>query len=293
MSGGGAGGGGTAEIPQYVKEIHSNWLSITNGPGKDGILKSITACMSDAMSGPSPYSGFQGLDVDTLFFGPSKGITDFRSPFSYLDDLASFDVEAKYDEYYSLEMAKVDTVMTAEGALLQDEILSKQLPEFQAAMDSINAVQSSSFVIGEALMWSGKTKSMAKNDAMLRLDRLEKAAATSIQRISAYIEARRLVVTFSFEAARIYAATRHDMDVLLLEIKAKDRLFDCTIFQYGGNVLAAVQGGTVTPPAGMSPFASGLSGAMSGAAAGAMIAGPWGAAAGGVLGLAGGLMSAK
>jgi uncharacterized membrane protein len=78
-------------------------------------------------------------------------------------------------------------------------------------------------------------------------------------------------------------------------------LWDLEVFQYGGNIMAAIQGGTVgSKPKAASPFQSAIGGAMSGAAAGAMVGasmgaggGPYGALIGGILGAGAGLLSSN
>ena len=73
------------------------------------------------------------------------------------------------------------------------------------------------------------------------------------------------------------------------ELDKLDGLWDLEVFQYGANVMASVAGGTATPHK-PSMAQSVLGGAMSGAAAGAMIPGV-GPLAGGILGAAAGFLN--
>ena len=72
------------------------------------------------------------------------------------------------------------------------------------------------------------------------------------------------------------------------ELDKFDGLWDLEVFQYGANVMASVSGGTATPHR-PSTAQSVLGGAMSGAAAGAMIPG-LGPLAGGIIGAAAGFL---
>ena len=83
-----------------------------------------------------------------------------------------------------------------------------------------------------------------------------------------------------------------DQDLLIAEADAR---WDLEVFQYGGNVLAAIGGGTIQPSVpGLSKTQSALSGAMAGAAIGATPAlvaatGGWSIGIGAAMGLLGGL----
>jgi hypothetical protein len=291
---GGAGGGsapaGTVAYPDYMQTAHNDWLNHT---AADTMTYSVVDLMNSAMSGASPYSGFTTVDVDAVFLAPYKTVSNYIGPYDRLADFSCFDVEAKYNEYITDDNARITAVVTAESDLLDDEINSKILPRFQAGMLDVNAVQTSAFTIGEALIWDGKAKQIAKFDAALRLDRLNSQSEIALKRISTYLEWARLSMATSIELSRIYVASRHDIDSLYTELAAKDRLFDLGIYQYGVNVMSSIAGSAVSPPdtgSNKSGLGGALSGALSGAAAGNMVLpGGWGAAIGGVMGFAAGL----
>jgi len=120
------------------------------------------------------------------------------------------------------------------------------------------------------------------SDQMLRL---------MLQRISFNDAYARLVV----EGKRIKIVAKKEQMEIDAKIDENDALWDLEVFQYGSNVLASIGSGVANPGArGPSTVQSAIGGALSGAAAGAMIAdtkagsflGPWGMAAGAALGLA-------
>lgn len=283
---GGAGGGspsGTIAYPAYMQTAHGEWLNHT---AADVMLYSITDLMNEAMTGPSPYSGFVTIDVDNAFLGPNKGVVNYIGPYDKLADFSCFDIEAKYAQYVSDDTLVIDAAIVAESALQNDEIDSKVLPRFQAGMLDINAVQSSAFVLGEALIHDAKDKILAKFSAQTRLDAISKSADISMRRMQIALEYHRLRISMSIELARIYATSRKDVDGLYAEIGAKDRLFDLSIYQYGVNVMSSIAGSAVSPPdtATRGNEAGALSGALMGAAIGAQVGGGWGAAGGFLIG---------
>ena len=64
--------------------------------------------------------------------------------------------------------SQVDASTTAHRAVLNDQLLSDVLPRFEAGMRDINAVQSSAFVIGQAIIEGMGDRDVAKFDADLR-----------------------------------------------------------------------------------------------------------------------------
>ena len=291
---GGAGGGtspaGTVAYPAYMQTAHNDWLNHT---AADTMTYSVVDLMNAAMSGPSPYAGFATVDVDSVFLAPYKTVSNYIGPYDRLYDFSCFDVEAKYAEYITDDNARITAAVSAESDLLDDEINSKVLPRFQAGMLDINAVQTSAFTIGEALIWDAKVKQLAKFDAGIRIDRMNSQSDIALKRIGAMVDFFRLTISLSTEISRLYIASRHDIDSLYTELSAKDRLFDLGIYQYGVNVMSSIAGSAVSPPdtgSNKSGLGGALSGALSGAAMGNMLLpGGWGAAAGGVVGFAAGL----
>ena len=284
---GGAGGGspsGTIAYPAYMQTTHGEWLNHT---ASDVILYSITDLMNEAMTGPSPYSGFVTVDVDNAFLGPNKGPVNYIGPYDKLQDFSCFDLESKFAQFVSDDTSVINAAIAAESALQNDEIDSKVLPRFQAGMLDINAVQSSTFVIGTALIQDGKNKILAKFSAATRLDAISKSAEVSMRRIQLALEYHRLRTTISIELARIYTTTKRDIDGLYAEVSAKDRLFDLSIYQYGVNVMSSIAGSAVSPPdtGTRGDAASPLSGALMGAGMGATMfpANPALGAAGGAI----------
>jgi len=106
-------------------------------------------------------------------------------------------------------------------------------------------------------------------------------------------------VRMSVEANRIKIVAKKEQTDQDAVIDDSDAKWDLEVFQYGGNLMAAIGGGTAIPNlAKKNAAASVIGGAMMGAASGAMVGaqigaggGPYGAGIGAVLGAAVGLLS--
>ena len=89
----------------------------------------------------------------------------------------------------------------------------------------------------------------------------------------ASIEARKGKAVLQTELSRIKIVAKGEESEKNLDIAAKDKLWDLSLFQNAGNVLSAVSGGTVMVPQGPSRAQSAIGGALAGAAQAAAISG--------------------
>lgn len=289
-SGGGGGGGGGTNInyvryAPYVEERHSNFLS-----------KIYTK--REAVIDASPFSDYDDVLVDEAFFGSGYVIANFPSLYDMFGKfLAGLDIEALWDQVYegTVNSPQVDALISAEAALIDEEIENNSLPRFQYGMRDINAVLTSTFVIGKAGIEDTKTKALAKYAAELRYKLID----TAQNRWSNHLTWNQNVIRTYAEMMKLYYATKMDVNEANYSASAKNLLWPFTVLDYERAALGALQGATTSTSdvAGASSAQKAIGGALTGAAAGAMIGSAVpgigtavGAAAGGVLGLASGFL---
>jgi len=300
-SGGGGGGSGVVDYPDYMETIHGSWLD--NG-GSDTATNSVTDAINSAY-GSSPWSGETAYDPSaditayeaaiTAFAAILAGITDTTDWAAlYTQAIASVEVDGITDD-------DIDDDVDAFADVLDDEITAKVLPRFQAGMRDINAVVSSAFVIGQAIIEGFRDRDVAKHGTELRvaaakanllkdvevekirMNGAQQMLHLMLQRISWEESYMKTVI----EGKRIKIVAEKEETDINLKIGEKDGLWDLSVFQYGANVLAAIGGGTSGTNEEPSMMQSMLGGAMGGAAMGAMVGGGVpGAVIGGVLGAA-------
>ncbi len=209
--------------------------------------ESITGLLNERV-GNSPYAGRSAYNPDSRIEAMDSAVRDFEQRFNELK--------------------------VSDG-------VQQEIAQFDAAMRDINAVNTSNFVIGRAIIASGFIET--KFDAMSNLASLR-------------IEANRIAITAKAEQV--------DAD---RKIDQKDALWDMQIYQLGGNIMASIGGGTVAgnpEEEGPSSIQSALGGGLSGAATGASIGGKvakgtkyegqgssWGAAIGAIAGAGAALYS--
>lgn len=274
--GGGGGGAGIVDYPAYMKTFHENVL------GDGAVTDDITAVM-DAAIGSSPYAAMTAYDPDAALTslvaapGTLQTLVNLLSAGTTLDTLIS-DI---------LDPTRIDDVVDEYAADFDARLTAETLPRFEAGMRNINAVVSSAFVLGRALIEENQDRQVAKFSADLHL---KGASDDALKVIQLKLEYQKSASQMIAEAYRIKIVAKKEEADINNEIDGKDALWDLEVFQFGANMLAAIGGGTAVNK-GVSSTASMIGGAMSGAAAGAMVGGAPGAVVGGVLGAAAGLLS--
>ena len=284
-------GGGSGDVKTTVR--YAGYIEDKHKVFLDEIVVRRTAAIDN-----SPYSGVATIASDDGFFGVGYTLASFPSLYDmYGKFMAGLDVEDLYTQIYGdlMEGPVTHNLVSAEAAFLSDELESDTIPRYEVGMRDINAVMSSTFIIGKALLEETRLKAVAKYSAGLQYALLPIAA----QRWQAHLEWNKGVVAVYSEIMKLYFSAKMDVDSHNAEMLAKNRLWPFTVLDYERVAIAAMQGATktTTDSAGSSGASRAISGALGGAAMGAMagakigaVGGPMGAAIGGAVGLIGGLL---
>ena len=282
-SGGGGGGGDQTNTIRYAPYIESKHQSFLTA------IATYRAALTDS----SPYDGHTDIITEAAFFGTGYIISSFPSLYDmYGKFMAGLDIDSLYNQIFADATAgsQINDLVSAEAALLDDDIADNILPRFQVGMRDINAVMTSSFVTGKALIEDSRLKAIAKFSAELRY----RMIAVATDRFRTHLEWNKSVTMNYAEIMKLYYSVKMDVDDYNYSMAAKDTLWPFTVLDHERAALGALQGATSasSESAGSSKTARALSGALSGAATGFAVSGgnPIGAVAGGVIGLAAGLM---
>lgn len=286
--GGSSGGGDSTTTVRYDPIIEGH---------HHGHLDYLASFLADAINN-SPFVGYTPETTDVAMarfeagiFGVGYTLYSFPSLYDmYGKFMAGLDIDALYDQIFedTVNSSEVSDLVSVEAALYDDDIETNVLPRFLVGMRDINAVQSSSFVIGKSIIEDSRIKSVAKFSAELKY----KLIPVVSERWKAHLEWNKNVVMNYAQIIKLYVTARMDLENHYNENMSRLRLWPFTVLQYESSSLGCMQVGstTNTDVAGSSSKASGAIGsALTGAAAGAMMtpANPFvGGAIGGVLGLA-------
>jgi hypothetical protein len=330
---GGSGGGsssGEIDYPDYMKHRHQYWLD------------RMSTLIANTTSGASPFATATAYNPDSAVtymlsaacnfetaVDDMEATTDFANAIT--NAITRFDALAETPTWVDPSPAAADEIsadVDAFESVQDDHIENDILPRFKAGMRDINAVQTSSFVLGQAYIEASGSRDVAKYQGDLRTkayllkDELMAKSAIAENSFNLQLETDRrrnitemnhdilqymiqkiqfsqAVAHYLIEVRRMQIVAKKEQSDVNLLLDEQDAKWDLEAYQYGANMLGSIGGGTVTNSMSKaSKISSALGGALSGAAAGTMVGSAVpgigtavGAAVGGIVGLAGGLLS--
>jgi hypothetical protein len=301
---GASGGGASGKIgyPTYMEGVHYQWLTLT---GTDVIELSMAGAMNNAL-GNSPFTALVAYDPDADISAYTTIMTDFKSLIGLISETVDWAALLSQADtsLIGLADARVIDSVNDYADIIDDNITVKVLPRFRRGMQDINAVMSSAFVIGEAVIESFRDRDVAKytTDIALKFESDKLQAVEQMMKIMlqryAWEEA---YMKTAIEAYRIKIVAKKEEVDQNATLEEADARWDLEVFQYGSNLMAAPGGAAVmTHNKGVNKTASTIGGGVSGAAAGAMVGasyggygGYYGAAIGAVLGGVAGYLGAS
>ena len=290
--GGSSGGGSSGEVswPQWISELHKT--------GAENMLAALIGTTTSnpyvAESAYNPTSPIEWMDGE---------MDTWRAAVTAFDPAADWSgmintVAAKYEEHFNAA-DKTAAAVAAYSAMLDDDLVNNTLPRFRGGMRDINAVQSTAFVVGEALLEAFKGREVAKYAAEYQSD-LDKqktelvinTAGKLLEPQMAIFEMRKELAKTGVEVSRIALVALKEQRDTQLEIDEAEHKWDSEKWSAYGSYIGGMSGGTAsgnkrTP----STAQSAIGGALSGAAAGGSMGGWWGAAGGAILGAGSAMMN--
>jgi len=281
MSSGGSSGGGdsnntnTIRYAPYVETHHTNFL--------DRIDSYVQSTITD-----SPHADLADLTVDEGFLGTGYFLSDFPALYDMFGKfMAGLDIDVLADQMIeaAVNNETINNLVSAEADLLNDHVDTKVMPKFLTGMRDINAVMTSSFVIGKANIAESQTKAISKYSGELKY-RMLPIANSRWERHLGWNES---VIKNYSEIMRLYFAARIDTRDQNQKYKVKDSLWPFTVLDSQRAALGALQGASNSSNSieGDEPsqLMGALGGGLSGVAAGAGFGVP-GMVVGGILGVA-------
>lgn len=288
--GGGSGDEQTVRYAPYLEAVHSRILDHEGHDEPD--LSFID--VFNATLGESPYGDYEIIDIDEGFFGMrvddptlTYEIKNFPSLWDMFGKfMGGLDVHGLWAQIYEdvIQGPEITNAVTAQSTELQDIIDTDVMPKFLAGMRDINSVQATTFVIGKAIIQDAHVREVNKFAAQLRMHALN----VSNEQWANHLKWDESVIRTFSEMFKLYYSSRLDMDRQNLEYQSKDKMWDINLFENARGIIGAMHGAAATTAGQNEPsqLQKSIGGAMSGAAAGYMVAGPYGALVGGVIGLA-------
>jgi hypothetical protein len=286
------GGSGTQTIryAPHIEQAHKRLMDESGGViPKYGLFRVLNDLFDQ-----STYKDYEKYDIDDAFFGRVPGnpdktyeIRNFPSLYDMFGKfMAGLDVHVLWADVYedAVHGPEIAAAVSAQAELLDNEVKTKVLPPFLAGMRDINAIQSTTFVIGKAIIADGQVRTMNEFQSRLRLSAIE----LSSQLWRTHLDWDKSVISIYLEMTKLYYATRLDVDTKQMEYAAADKMWNMNLFDEPRAMVGALNGAAAAQQKNKpSQAVSAIGGAVSGAAAGLALSGgnPIGAGVGAVLGL--------
>lgn len=355
MSGGGTSG--KVEYPQHVTEVHKDWLGYAGSGAGDPITTNLIEVMDQKLGlGGNPYESVSYGDPTTDIEEFEDEITEFKTKVDGLNAETDFDsvvdnAVAKIDEAGILKDIDKDPIISAAQSDATDELSeaikqaianiddsviedlveefskrsdfqrARSVRRFSGQMSDINAVQSSAFIFGMALIESEHVKNVNEFNKEIsaqhyqqhiqshielyktrlsqdlevelrsKLSRdqiLANSVQLTLNMLSQNVSFKQALAQSLIESKRIKFVMDSEFTAQEADMDAKEEEWDLRVYEFGAAILGAPGGGTRMPEK-PSKAGSAIGGALSGAVSGAPL-GPSGMIAGAALGGLAGLL---
>lgn len=285
-------------FPTYMESAHHYLLDGDTTDGEPSTSGGIIAAINTAkaltpynLTVPDPATDISSMSsAVSTYSGYVAAINDHTDYDTiYANAIALYDASASPDTY-------INARVNAHATMLDNELSAKIYPRFEAGMRDINAVQTSAFAIGRALIEMDRNDKVDKFAADMRYQadgkRMDAATniASEMMRLKLQkLELERVVAAMTIDQLRLKVAINNDYHTEKKAIAADAARWPLETFKYGGNLLAGMSGGTTssTPMDGNKAariIASGLSGAVAGSMIGSALGGDSGAGYGTIIG---------
>lgn len=189
----------------------------------------------------SPYDGYIPVDIDSAFFCVGNTISVFPSLYDMFGKFMSgFDVEKLWHYIFgdSLNATEINSGISAEMKLVDDDVTKNILPDFKIMMRNINSVVSSSFVIGKSVIENARIKALSKISSEAKFQVIPRVQ----ERFNASLNWGKKAVTSYAEAMKLYYMTKMDGDDVNYTFDVKDKLWPFEALDFERAALGTLQG---------------------------------------------------
>lgn len=220
----------TERYAPYVESQHSNLLNLT-------------ATHRDAIINSSPFADYDHADVDYAFFGVGYIISSFPSLYDMFGKyMSGLDIETLWNSAFSniVDTSEIDKNVAEEMKLVDDEMADGELADFQVSMRDLNAVSTSSFIIGMAVEENIRTKTFAK----MSLDAKAALFDRSEKDYEKHLNWDKGDITVYAKIMKDYFMWKVGMDSVDYTFDSRDSLWPFTVLSFEGIALGTMRGTT-------------------------------------------------
>ena len=282
LAGGGGSNSGSVDLPAHITQAHTQWL---NHAGADVPSRSWVSLFNERVTGDNPYELNPPNDPSDRLTAMATSLTRLEAAVDTISDNAN--ITTVLDNFFD------EAYIVAAGDAFDDSMQlryeSETIPRFEAGMRDINAVMSSSFVLGKGIIESNRQREVANYEGAIRAKR---DIEFTFQLMTTSIQYETTLNSAADDVEKTGIMAENDSATSVAEWAYKEKRYAPDLYITGGNLIAAVSGGVAMQDNGPTKGQAAIGGAASGAAAGAQVGGGYGALIGGIIGGVAGYASA-
>ncbi len=218
----------TRQYAPYIESLHSTFLNT--------VATYRTAVVND-----SPFSNYAASEVDTAFFGIGYTINNLSSLYDMFGNhMIGLDVEILWKQLFDdiVNNSEIDEAIAEEMKLVDEEIVNKELANFQVDMRNLNAVSTSSFIIGKAIVESKRIKTFAEISLDARTDNLSDIE----KEYTARLNQEKSIVTTYAAIMKAYFIFKPETDDVNTYFGSRGSLWPFNVLAFEGMALGTMQG---------------------------------------------------
>lgn len=212
----------------YIETQHAEFLSIT-------------ATRRDVIISDSPFADYSPIEINEAFFGLGYLISSFPSLYDMFGKhMAGLDIDSLWNSIFEKTVGdpNIDVTILEDMKLIDDEMVKGELADYQLKMRDLNAVATSSFVVGKAVTEDKRIKYLASISLEAKvalLDSAGKAYATRLnwEKTEVTVYARTMKAYFMFAAMMTNVNTN---------FASRELLWPFTVLSFEGVALGTLQG---------------------------------------------------
>lgn len=180
-------------------------------------------------------------DIDAAMFSEGYTIVNYPSLWDmYGKFIAGLDVEIIYEQILEnmINGPTISKDISAESALLDDELNRTSYPKLTAGMRDMNAVMSSSFIYGKALLESDKIKQINQYSAKLK----SLAMQQTMDRWAKHLEWNRSVIDQYMKMNELFWSQRQNWTNTVSQLENADWKWSLEVLDIGRAMVGALNG---------------------------------------------------
>lgn len=277
----------TVNYAEYVENYHGNLLLQSKYRVEDLVPELSPNASHDITT---PYDDYEGVDANVALFGTGYMVDSFPSLYDMFGKfMAGYDIEVPWGRIFGriVSSEEADRATAEEMEQADDDMVKGELMNYQVGMREINAVPTSSFVVGKSIFERNRLILMAKIGLEKKADLLWTVGGE----FASSLNWAKKIITGYAEIMQDYYLGKVDLDGAHYDSLEKKALWPFYVFDFNRANIGAMQKAKAykyMPERERSDVSKALlvlSYVATGASYGAQFGGGYGAVIGGIIGL--------